>query len=446
MADDPDDVEGRDEALDGEEPTRDVSDLDINEDGVIDPVEAAVSAIEDEVEEDAGVASSDQAEVEVQPPSAAAAGVGTSVQLAQPKRPWISRFIPRTRRERQIQALQAGYTEMVDMMRNISTHLERQAQVHDNLLGALEHFPDAVDSLRSVGKATEQQTEMLGLVKERLESNASHEEQVVDSMNRFNNTLTMMDETSKTTSDTIGSLVDRSRESEESLRAMLERSERRTTMLLGLLGLLTIGAMASALYFGVSDKKVDLSKWFGAAEASAGEHAETDAHAVSHEKVKPTAVEADASADKTEKKDTSDDKTSKTKASAGKSHSKTSSSKKSEKKDDATKKESSKKSSSKTSSTKRSSGSKSDTSKSVKEVKDVDPKVADAAKETDVTAEDAATSSSKAAKDRGDVAAPELDEDLAQDGKSIIKKVVSVLAGSEDKNDPPTVNIEPVKE
>lgn len=239
---------------------------DTDRDDVVDPVETTVFQKEDREMKTTGPA---EPEVEVQPP--ASSTVGSSVQLAQPKRTWISRFMPSTRRELQIQALQAGYTEMLDTMRSISTHLEQQSNVQDNILGALEQFPEAMESLRDVGKATEQQTVMMGLVKQRLETNASHEQQVADSMNRFNNTLTMMDETSKTTSETIGTMVDRSRESEESLRNMMERSERRATKLLGVLGFLTIGIVGAALYFGVRGRSVEPTTTWMPAKGGSGQ-------------------------------------------------------------------------------------------------------------------------------------------------------------------------------
>lgn len=282
MANDPNENPDLEEDPDGDENTEVNSEADLAGDRVVDADEALVPQGEEAVgEPDQQDRDAEEVPVEVQRPSDHAI---RGAAVAQPNRPWIVRFLPQTRRARQIQALQAGYTEMLDTMHSISMHLERQSEVQSGLLGALEHFPDAVDSLRNVGKATQQQTEVLELVKHRLESSASHEQQVVDSMNRFNNTLTMMDDTSRATSDTLGSLVDRSRESETTMRAMLERSERRTTLLLGFLGLLTIAAITAALYFGVTGERFNLGGWDTAATGLSDQHEESAAP----ESVKPS--------------------------------------------------------------------------------------------------------------------------------------------------------------
>ena len=102
-----------------------------------------------------------------------------------------------------MQTLQSGYVEMLDLMRSISSHLDQQAQSQTRLLQSLECFPEAVDGLKHVGKATAQQTEVLKLVRDQLESTAQHEQDIVGSMDGFNRTLHLMDETNRTTSSTV---------------------------------------------------------------------------------------------------------------------------------------------------------------------------------------------------------------------------------------------------
>ena len=193
-------------------------------------------------------------DVEVQPPPKSSGGSGQNLPTVQ-RQGWVSKVLGRSRRDQQIQTLQSGYVEMLDMMRSITNHLDRQAQGQDQLLKTLDHFPDAVEGLRNVGKATEQQTEVLGMVRTQLETNAAHEHEIIKSMEGFNKTLNLMDETSRNTASTIGDLVESTRDSEDELRAMLERSEKRSALLTGILGVIGLLAIGSALYVGLSQRQ-----------------------------------------------------------------------------------------------------------------------------------------------------------------------------------------------
>lgn len=188
--------------------------------------------------------------VEVQSPSSRARqGHDAASDMSSSKPGWLARvFGARTKRDTQIQALQSGYFEMVEMMRSIRNHLDHQVDTQRQLAASLRDLPDAVSSLRDVGKMTAQQTEVLGLVRDQLERNADHEKAMVSSMEGFNTTLNHMDQTSRDTTRTVSSLVERSHASEASLRAMMERSEKRMATLTGFMSFLALGAVAFALY------------------------------------------------------------------------------------------------------------------------------------------------------------------------------------------------------
>ncbi len=160
----------------------------------------------------------------------------------------LTRFTSRAKKEEQLATLQAGYHEVVGVLGSIREHLEQDTKNQKKLLNYMEHIPEAVEGLKNVGQSAVQQSEVLQLVRTQLESNIDHDKQLVQSMSNFNDTLTLMDETSRTTSETITSLVDRSRESEDLLRTMLERSERRLVISIGVMAVVTLLVVLSAVY------------------------------------------------------------------------------------------------------------------------------------------------------------------------------------------------------
>lgn len=163
---------------------------------------------------------------------------------------WLSRLRPVSRRDRQIAWLQAGYSEMLDLMRGIRQHLDRQEDVHQKMVAALEHLPASMDHLKSVGKAAEQQVEMLAVLRHQIESSTAHDQQLVESINRLNQTLGVMDETSRTSARTFVEFVERSKETERLLHRSVDRSERRVFFVAGVFLVIVILIAGSVVYFG----------------------------------------------------------------------------------------------------------------------------------------------------------------------------------------------------
>ncbi len=167
---------------------------------------------------------------------------------------WLARWRA-PGKSRQMATLQDGFTELVGLTRSIREHMEQQAKTQQTLVNMMEHIPGAVEGLKHVGKATQQQTETLGLLKKQLEAAARNEDHMVQSMHQFNKTLTLMDDLSKRTSQTVVSMADRTRDSEELLRAVLQRSERRLTyMIIGLM-VLTLTVLGVGLYVGFGPRE-----------------------------------------------------------------------------------------------------------------------------------------------------------------------------------------------
>lgn len=137
------------------------------------------------------------------------------------KKPGLLRRLFTSRKKQQAVAIQNGYLEMVDLIRAIRSHLDRQENVQTSLLTMLEKVPDVM----------ERQHEVMAIFKQQLENGMENNRRLTDSMGNLNNTLSGMDESQKASSRTITDLIHRSRESEQLLREVMRRSERRMTAL-----------------------------------------------------------------------------------------------------------------------------------------------------------------------------------------------------------------------
>lgn len=166
------------------------------------------------------------------------------------RKSWLARWRPESKRDRQIAWLQAGYSEMLDLSRSIREHLDRQADLQEKTSRVLGRLPEAIEGLNSVGKAAEHQVEVLTLLRRQLESSVQHDQQLVDSMNKFNSTLGVMDETARNSGKTVSDLVAKSRETENLLQNVIERSEKRIAFLIGSFVVVILLAVGAVLYLG----------------------------------------------------------------------------------------------------------------------------------------------------------------------------------------------------
>ncbi len=138
-----------------------------------------------------------------------------------PRKPGFLRRLFTSRRKQQAVAMQNGYLEMVDLIRAIRAHLDRQENVQTSVLAMLEKVPGAMD----------RQHEVMTMFKQQLDNGMENNRRLTESMGNLNNTLAAMDESQKASSRTVTDLIHRSRESEQLLREVMRRSERRMTAL-----------------------------------------------------------------------------------------------------------------------------------------------------------------------------------------------------------------------
>ncbi len=167
-------------------------------------------------------------EAEVMPPENEALSMPPPLPM---KKPGLLRRIFTSRKKQQAVAMQNGYLEMVDLARSIRTHLDRQEDVQARVLTMLEKVPDTMD----------RQHEVMTLFKKQLEGNLENDRKLTESMGQLNGTLSAMDESQKSSTRTVTDLIHRSRESEQLLREVMRRAERRMTILLAFFFLLVMG-------------------------------------------------------------------------------------------------------------------------------------------------------------------------------------------------------------
>lgn len=140
----------------------------------------------------------------------------------EPKKPGFLKRLFTSKKRQQSIAMQNGYMEMVDLIRSIRSHLNRQEEVQSRVLNMLEKVPDTV----------ERHHEVMTLFKQQLETGIEHDQRLTESMDHLTTTLTAMDESHRGASRTITDLISRSRETEQLLKEVMRRAERRMTILL----------------------------------------------------------------------------------------------------------------------------------------------------------------------------------------------------------------------
>lgn len=119
------------------------------------------------------------------------------VQIKPPKKGIFSIFRRESKRDRQLASLTMGYQELVGLMGSIRENLELQTKGQACLLSVLEHLPEAAEGLRKMGEAAGQQTAAMESVCARLDSAVQNDQQLAESLNRLNETLSRVNKPSQ---------------------------------------------------------------------------------------------------------------------------------------------------------------------------------------------------------------------------------------------------------
>jgi len=150
--------------------------------------------------------------------------------LAQPMAP-VSRWAfwkKGRQRDEQLIRLSEGYVEMVDMVRSIRDQADAQYQNNLILRESLVHLPSAIQSLEGFGKSHEQVGVALEKINEQMETNLAKDERMANTMDGFNDTLKVMNGTTKATIQTFDRVQERMRDSDirmENLFSNVRQSE-----------------------------------------------------------------------------------------------------------------------------------------------------------------------------------------------------------------------------
>ena len=163
----------------------------------------------------------------------------------EPRKGFLARLGWRSKRAEQLEVLQTGYQQLLGLMESIRNHLEEQSNNQESMLSQM---PDVMEGLKSVGKAAEQHTEVIQLVKQQFESSVEHDRKLVESMDSFNKTLELMDTTSRNSSGMVQRMGVRAVASENMLHAALERSEKRMMGMVLILVIALLGLGGALIY------------------------------------------------------------------------------------------------------------------------------------------------------------------------------------------------------
>ena len=174
--------------------------------------------------------------IELQPAQPA-----SSAQAGSSDYTFWERLNPVARRKKQMNNMHEGYQEILSLVRTMRDNLDHQIVAQKQLVTYMQALPEAVEGMRSLSQSAGEHTEMLKIMQGQLDSSLEHNRSMGGSVDRFNSTLVSMDQTTK-------QLVSQSRESEQELRRMLGRAQRRMAFLTFVLLLMLISAVGGFAY------------------------------------------------------------------------------------------------------------------------------------------------------------------------------------------------------
>lgn len=179
-------------------------------------------------------------------------------------RPWW-KFWARPRREHQVQALQAGYFELLELVRSIRQHLDGESNNRADFKDAISPLPVALRSMESLSESQKQIVTALNTLQGSVERSETRDREVLGSMRELNGTLGGIDRTNQRTAETMDRLGDRlgdsearmldlfaqARETEKDFSNQLVSLQKRTffvTIFLGSLLAAAIGVLVVVLW------------------------------------------------------------------------------------------------------------------------------------------------------------------------------------------------------
>ncbi|MEM1028165.1 MAG: hypothetical protein AAGJ38_08785 [Planctomycetota bacterium] len=195
---------------------------------------------------------------------------------------------PEAPKEVSIQQIKQGYSEVVETMQSVRSHLEQQADRSEKMLELLGNLPDA---LRSMPDQARNQTEALESIRTHLENQnqtaqqltdaitglataSSHQQRSLSAIDQhlaeghesrtqlnqgvgaLTDTLGEVRASNAATRESMGAVVEQTRVNDERMREMVQRNQKMNTLMLILCLALATGALALGGYMAVLVSKV----------------------------------------------------------------------------------------------------------------------------------------------------------------------------------------------
>lgn len=200
----------------------------------------------------------------------------------QPRRGFWSR-VSGSRRDAAVEELTRGYSEVLALTRAMRDHMDGQAEYNRNMLALLQRLPDALGSLPETNRnqtrmlealqthfdhqgrqtqklneaittlatASEQQTQVLGLMQRQIETSREVEQQRFDGLVAMNSALSHVSASTEASIQTMGKICESHGRSDQRMEELMTRSTRYMTALTAMMvgsGVLTALAVGAATY------------------------------------------------------------------------------------------------------------------------------------------------------------------------------------------------------
>jgi methyl-accepting chemotaxis protein len=184
------------------------------------------------------------------------------------------------RPKRSLSELQQSYDEIMGLVRRIGDHLDGQTRRTETLVSLMERLPPALDALpelgrhnarllemlndhlgqerqrdatlndtlSQLGRSSDQQTEVLGLLQQQFDTTARASEQMTHTLGDFSDALSTLATSNGRSTELLSNLSRSTQERESTLIEMMQRTQRWMIGAVAAAGALALAAVAVALW------------------------------------------------------------------------------------------------------------------------------------------------------------------------------------------------------
>ncbi len=211
-------------------------------------------------------------------------------------------FRKRSQKQQNLQQLQRGYEDVVDLMETCKSHMESQAQRADRLLELLEDLPEALrvipessrqqakmieglqshlenqnqntarltDAVEGLATATQQHEKAMGVIQSQLDANQQNGERMVESFSALGDTLGRIGAAHQSGNDLLNTMAEKVQKSDDQMRDLFTRNQRQVTVMSLISWTLAISALLVAGYIGVKVSQMPIGQQAAAPAPAVG--------------------------------------------------------------------------------------------------------------------------------------------------------------------------------